>query len=287
MSRHFRPTIDAPVIKLFVLETDETAPEQESFAEILHNHMSKAGASHHPPLGIETEQELVVPELGGRVPKYEEFEGYDGLLITGSRYDAHGDDQWIMDLLDLLRELWKRRPAFCFTGVCFGCQLLARLLGAKIGPAPSGDWELAHSKINLSPVGQRLFRTKKPEIFLHQMHADQVKEMPGPETADGLLKPDTEVQCWGSSEHTPIQGLYIPSRLFTTQAHLAFDEDMVRRQIEMRVESGGIQDLAHADQARETAHLEHDGDKVAAAILRVFQFDNDGVAYEEDIPTKP
>jgi hypothetical protein len=44
-----------------------------------------------------------VTEKGGKVPKYEEFEGVKGVLITGSMYDAHGDDQWILDLLALLR----------------------------------------------------------------------------------------------------------------------------------------------------------------------------------------
>lgn len=74
-----------------------------------------------------------------------------------------------------------------------------------------------------------------------------------------------------------MQGLYVPNRLFTSQAHLAFDEDMVRRQIDMRVDSGHIEDLDHADRAAETAHLDHDGEEVAAAILRLFQFDDDGL----------
>lgn len=108
------------------------------------------------------------------------------------------------------------------------------------------------------------------------MHQDQVAEPPTPETADGLLSKDTVVECWGKSEHTPVQGLYIRNRMFTSQAHLAFDEDMVKRQIELREESGGIQDKEHADRARETAHLEHDGREVAKAILRLFRFDDDG-----------
>jgi GMP synthase-like glutamine amidotransferase len=103
MSKHYRPTIDAPVIKIFVLETDTTHPQQDSFAQILHDFMSKAGAAHHPPLGVETEQELIVPQMGGRMPKIEEFDGYDGLLITGSRYDAHSDEPWVLELLELLR----------------------------------------------------------------------------------------------------------------------------------------------------------------------------------------
>ena len=51
---------------------------------------------------------------------------------------------------------------------------------------------------------------------------------------------------------------------------MGFDEDMVRRQIDMRVQSGGIEDEGIADAAKETAELEHDGEVVAGAILRLF-----------------
>lgn len=175
-------------------------------------------------------------------------------------------------------ELWVKKPDFHFTGVCFGHQILSRFLGAEVGPAPSGDWELGHSAIELNPVGQRLFRTENTMVYLHQMHQDHVVAPPSHKTANGLLGKDTEVHVWGSSDHTNVQGLYIPNRLFTTQAHLAFDEDMVKRQIEMRVKSGGIKDMDHANRAAETADLEHDGQEVAKAILRLFRFDDDGMA---------
>ncbi|KAK2592290.1 hypothetical protein QQS21_010010 [Conoideocrella luteorostrata] len=260
------PARDSPKVRLMVLETDEPHPdtqsERGSFGQILHHHFSKAGERHHPPLAIETNQVFVVTERGGRMPKREELDGYDGLLITGN--------------------LWVSRPDFHFTGVCFGHQLLSRLLGGIVGPAPSGDWELGHCRININPTGQRLFRTRQNHIHLHQMHQDQVSAMPNHETAGGLLPGNTDVSCWGHSEHTPIQGLYIPDRLFTTQAHLAFDEDMVKRQIQIRVEKGSIQDLGHADRAAETAHLEHDGGEVAKAILRLFVYDDDGMGFERE-----
>lgn len=107
MAQHFKPTIDADVVKVFVLETDQPHPntqaERGSFGQILHHHFCKAGADHHPPLGVETEQVFVVTEEGGRMPRVDEFDLYDGLLITGSMYDAYGDDAWILELLDLLK----------------------------------------------------------------------------------------------------------------------------------------------------------------------------------------
>ncbi|OAA53119.1 Glutamine amidotransferase type 1 [Akanthomyces lecanii RCEF 1005] len=284
MAQINKPTSDSPLVRLMVLETDkphpDTASDRGSFGQIVHHHFSKAGEAHHPPLAVETDQVFVVTEQGGRMPKKEEFEGYHGLLITGSMFDAHGNNQWILDLLTLLKELWLSRPDFHFTGVCFGHQLLSRLLGGKVAPSASQDWELGHCEIELSSTGQRLFRTRDAKIHLHQMHQDQVTEKPTVKSAGGMLPDDAEIAVWGGSDHTPVQGLYIPNKLFTSQAHMAFDEDMVKRQIQMRVDNGGIQDLEHADKAAETAHLEHDGLEVAKAILRLFMYDDDGMGYE-------
>ncbi|KAJ5927165.1 hypothetical protein N7516_008938 [Penicillium verrucosum] len=285
MDRTYKPTESAPVIRLMVLETDKPHPdtysERGSFGQIIHNHFTKAGAAHHPPLGVETDQVFVVSEQGGQIPTVQDFDRFDGLLITGSVYDAHGNNEWILKLLELLKTLWIKRPDFRFLGVCFGHQLLARLLGGSVEPAPSQDWELGHCRITLTSVGQRLFRTREDNVHLHQMHQDHVVSPPTPASAGpDMLSPDTKVACWGRSEHTPVQGLYIPNRLFTTQAHLAFDEDMVKRQIQIRVDGGGIKDLEHADRAAETAHLEHDGVEVAKAILRIFVYDDDGMGYD-------
>ncbi|KAL2753063.1 hypothetical protein ACRALDRAFT_1072810 [Sodiomyces alcalophilus JCM 7366] len=283
MTLSYRPNSNADVVKLFVLETDEPHPdtqnEKGSFGEIVFHHFYRASMEHHPPLGIDVSYQFIVTEKGGSMPSYADFEPFDGLVITGSVYDAYGDNPWILQLLDLLKEIWTRRPDFHFTGVCFGHQIIARLLGAEVRPAPSGDWELGHCAIDLTPVGQRLFRTRDKRIHLHQMHQDQVVAPPQPETSGGLLTDDTRVEVWGSSPHTAVQGLYLPNRLFTSQAHLAFDDRMVKRQIEMRVEAGSIKDLEHADRAAETAHLEHDGRAVAAAILRLFVYDDDGMGW--------
>ncbi|OAR01315.1 hypothetical protein LLEC1_03746 [Akanthomyces lecanii] len=61
------------------------------------------------------------------------------------------------------------------------------------------------------------------------MHQDQVAEKPTAKSAGGLLSDDAEIAVWGSSDHTPVQGLYIPNKPFTSQAHMAFDADMVER----------------------------------------------------------
>jgi GMP synthase-like glutamine amidotransferase len=180
---------------------------------------------------------------------------------------------------DQFSDLYVKRPDIKLTGICFGHQLICRLLGATVAAAPSGDWELGHSAITLTPVGKRLFCTDDDVIYLHQMHQDHVVAPPTPASSRGLIPDDTKVHVWGSSAHTAVQGVFIGNRVFTTQAHLAFDEEMVRRQIRMRVDQGSIteSDREHVDEAKKTAHLQHDGEIVAAAVLRFFHDEDEAV----------
>lgn len=191
-------------------------------------------------------------------------------------YDAHGDDEWIQSLRHTIYELWKSRPDMKFAGICFGHQFLARVLGAEIEPTVGETWELAHTSLGLTAVGKRLFKTDDDSIDVHQMHQDQVSTVPSAESTE-LLSQDQKVHVWASTERTKIQGLYIRDRLFTSQGHLGFDEQMVRRQVELRQQSGAIQegkDDKQVKYAEETAHLEHDGEVIVAAILRFFHGDD-------------
>lgn len=172
-------------------------------------------------------------------------------------------------------DVWTHRPDIKFTGICFGHQILCRALGSEVKPEKDGNWELAHTAIELTGVGRWLFRLPASEthIRLHQMHLDRVENPPSPSTTS-LLDPGTEVHVWGTSDHTGVQGVYIPRRLFTTQGHMEFDEKMVKRQLEMRVESGSVE-KSDAEEARETAEWMHDGILVAKAVLRFFHGDDD------------
>ena len=102
------------------------------------------------------------------------------------------------------------------------------------------------------------------------MHVDHVVDAPTSKSSNGLIEDSSSVAVWGSSETIPIQGVYIRERLFTSQGHLGYDERMVKRHIEARVKNGLIEDEEQAEEAKEKAGLDHDGIKVAAAILRFF-----------------
>lgn len=279
------PTMDTPKdeVHILVLETDEPHPETQdrkgSFGEIFHALFNEAGHAHAPPLKVTTSMHYVVDDPDhdhhGHVPQPSEIPASTtAILLTGSMYDAHGTDRWIQQLLTLLRTLWTTRPAIKFSGVCFGHQLLSRLLGAAVEPHPKGEWELAHTAMDLTPVGQKLFDTADRQLALHQMHQDRVTSVPDVKSAGGLLEQGAKVHVWASTGHTEVQGLYVREKLFTSQGHLGFDEEMVHRQIEMREQSGGIKDERAAEEGKERAHLRHDGVVVARAIVRFFHGDD-------------
>ena len=102
-------------IHLLVLETDEPHPETQdrrsSFGQIFNDLFARAGSEHDPPLRVTTAMHYIVndPANGqhGHVPSASEIpQDIKAILITGSVYDAHGDDEWIMQLLSLLKEVW-------------------------------------------------------------------------------------------------------------------------------------------------------------------------------------
>ena len=50
--------------------------------------------------------QYVVEDDGGRVPTPEEItKDIHAILITGSVYDAHGDDLWILKLMELIKRM--------------------------------------------------------------------------------------------------------------------------------------------------------------------------------------
>lgn len=99
-------------VRMLVLETDEPHPdtkiEKGSFGEVFDTLFKEAGENHDPNLGIETVMKYVVEDDGGKVPKFEEIDAEDihAILVTGSMYDAHGNEGWILQLIELVKRMY-------------------------------------------------------------------------------------------------------------------------------------------------------------------------------------
>ncbi|CAI9761035.1 unnamed protein product [Fraxinus pennsylvanica] len=106
----------------------------------------------------------------GEFPDMDNLQNYEGFVISGSPYDAHGDEYWILELCFLLQTLFTVQKKVL--GICFGHQVLCRALGGKVGKAYS-DWDIGIRKKSL-PLFESLSAIKMRSVnclwehkFLH------------------------------------------------------------------------------------------------------------------------
>ncbi len=137
------------------------------------------------------------------------FDGFDAVLLTGSRADSFSQEAWVVALRQQVSQLLAAKKKL--VGVCFGHQLIALCMGARVGRAPQGwgagrmryDWhapELAQSD-------------GRKDIALLASHQDQVFELPA------------GAKLLASSEFCPIAAFAVDQHVFCVQAHPEFVED--------------------------------------------------------------
>ncbi|KAJ5130727.1 uncharacterized protein N7515_006766 [Penicillium bovifimosum] len=176
----------------------------------------------------------------------------DALLLTGSKHDAWADDQWIRDLTNKVREtvVTYKKPV---VGVCFGHQILARALGARVGRNELG-WEVSVEKLTLTEAGKELFG--KDTLSIQQMHRDIVFDTP----PDGCVNLAESPRCG-------IQGLYLPKRLLSVQGHPEYNEGIMSCLLKARHEIGIFSDELYNDGSSRVGDS-HDGRLIARVMAR-------------------
>jgi GMP synthase-like glutamine amidotransferase len=175
----------------------------------------------------------------------------DGWLLSPSRcsvYDAH---PWIASAEDLLRELLAtERP---YVGICFGHQLVAQALGARVARSADG-WEVGAHDYEIV-TGRAWMRPPRATIRLIASHEDQVLEVP-----DGA-------ELLARADGCPIAGLTIGGRAWTIQPHPEFVPALADDLLGRRVELIGAPRVAAA---RATLGRPLDGGVVAGWIRAFF-----------------
>jgi putative intracellular protease/amidase len=74
----------------------------------------------------------------GELPTDAEAAGIDGFVISGSCSDAHGDEPWILALVDLVRRAHAAGKRVL--GICFGHQVRAVRLGSWLASISALVW---------------------------------------------------------------------------------------------------------------------------------------------------
>jgi GMP synthase-like glutamine amidotransferase len=130
----------------------------------------------------------------------------DAYLVTGSRFSAYDDVDWIHTLKNFARQIYEANTPFI--GICFGHQIMAEALGGKVARAEAG-WGVGVRNIEVIKP-EAWMRPEKSNCKLQYMHQDQVEQLP--ENAVVI----------GRSDHCPVAMFRAGDSMLGIQAHPEF-----------------------------------------------------------------
>ncbi|CAL1358594.1 unnamed protein product [Linum trigynum] len=172
--------------------------------------------------------------VDGEFPDVDDLHCYDGFVVSGSPYDAYGNDKWILKLCFLLQTLDSMKKKVL--GICFGHQVLCRALGGKVGKAMTG-WDIGLRRVKivedlLPPFSGRFLEDlsqMSPSLSIIECHQDEVWEVPS----------GAEVIAF--SEKTGVEMFAIGDHVLGIQGHPEYTKDILCSLIERLLNSNCIE----------------------------------------------
>ncbi|CAL1358592.1 unnamed protein product [Linum trigynum] len=161
--------------------------------------------------------------VDGEFPDVDDLHGYDGFVVSGSPYDAYGNDEWILELCFLLKTLDFMKKKVL--GICFGHQVLCRALGGKVGKAVNG-WDIGLRRVEM--VEDDLMQAP-PSLSIIECHQDEVWEVP----------PAAKVVA--VSEKTGVEMFAIGGHILGIQGHPEYTKDILFSIIDRLLNDGFIE----------------------------------------------
>ncbi|KAK6944308.1 Glutamine amidotransferase [Dillenia turbinata] len=169
--------------------------------------------------------------VDGEFPDMNELHNYDGFVISGSPFDAYGNDHWILKLCFLLQTLDAMEKKVL--GVCFGHQVLCRALGGRVQKSRTG-WDLGIRKVNilkdLSPYDYNLGQSDqiRKSLSIIECHQDEIWEVPQ----------GAEVIAY--SDKTGVEMFKIGNHIMGIQGHPEYTKDILCDIIDRLVKNNSI-----------------------------------------------
>ncbi|KAF2316974.1 hypothetical protein GH714_009222 [Hevea brasiliensis] len=169
--------------------------------------------------------------VDGEFPDMNDLPKYDGFVVSGSPYDAYGNDFWILKLCFLLQTL--DAMEIKVLGICFGHQVLCRALGGKVGKAYTG-WDIGLRKVrivkDLSPCNFLSNLSEIPaSLSIIECHQDEVWEVP------------LGAEVIAFSDKTGVEMFTIGDHVLGIQGHPEYTKDILYSLIDRLLNSNSIE----------------------------------------------
>ncbi|PIA46049.1 hypothetical protein AQUCO_01600370v1 [Aquilegia coerulea] len=197
--------------------------------------------------------------IDGEFPDMDELHSYHGFVVSGSPFDAFGNELWIMKLCFLLQTLDAMEKKVL--GICFGHQLLCRALGGKIGRA-YGGWDIGLRKVsmvnNLPPCSFLHDLEKIPPcLSIIECHQDEVWEVP------------IGAEVIAFSDKTGVEMFAIGDHILGIQGHPEYTKDILYNLIDRLLNNNSIK-RESAEEAKLRLELAEPDRKCWEKICRSF-----------------
>ena len=154
--------------------------------------------------------------IDGELPN--SVDACDGYITTGSRYSVYDDFDWLGQLEKFIAAVVQAGKKF--VGICFGHQLLAKIMGGRVEPSDRG-WGVGVS-FNQIDVKKPWMDPYQSSLDLVVSHQDQIIQLP------------QGAEVLASSQFCPYYMLQYDHNLMSVQGHPEFSKPyssalMVRR----------------------------------------------------------
>lgn len=214
-------------MKLCILDNDTldaaVAPVYGSYGQMLAQLLRKAGAQSWSMDFFHTPSNQYPAD----------FSVYDAVLLTGSRADSFSNEAWVVKLRQKIGHLLGTPVKLI--GVCFGHQLIAYCLGAKVDRAPNG-WSTGAHIYSFGDDGS--------QMTLLASHQDQVLELP------------SGTQLLASSDNCPIAAFGKDGKILCIQPHPEFVPEYSAYLLQKRRSALGED---HFQRSMKSLEHKHDG----------------------------
>jgi hypothetical protein len=150
-------------VRLALLEADTPVPgikaKYQSYGGVFTHLFKRACASFAHPVSLESQLSLSSHDIVNDLNAYPDPESIDAILITGSKFNAFDNDEWILRLVQFTKRCLEDGRVRVI-GVCFGHQIIGRALGAELGRNTRG-WEISVVEHELTEEGRKVFGLEK------------------------------------------------------------------------------------------------------------------------------